>query len=103
VLVEDLLVSYMRHGLRGAAKKKNWTWSELHVWNESIDWEAWRALAVVKEAHVLEKEKRVARAGGLSSAARAVRGNSSSSSSSSDEAADDLSSSVEVCAERLLK
>ena len=68
------------------------------MWNESIDWEAWRALAVVKEAHALEKEKREARAGGLSSAAR---GNSSSSSS--DEAADDLSSSVEVCAKRLFK
>ena len=71
------------------------------MWNESIDWEAWRALAVVKEAHALEKEKRWARAGGLSSAARAFRGNSSSSSS--DEAADDLSSSVEVCAKRLFK
>jgi len=72
------------------------------VWNESIDWEAWRALTAVKEAHALEKEKREARAGGLRSAARSVRGNSSSSSSS-DEAADDLSSPVEVCAERLLK
>ena len=40
---EKLVVSYLRHGLKGLHPKAGgWTWEELHAVNGGIDWESWR-------------------------------------------------------------
>ena len=40
-VVERLLVTYLRHALRGTARRRRWTWGDVHAFNGGVDWAAW--------------------------------------------------------------
>lgn len=48
---QQLVASYIQHGLKGCSPKVGgWGWDELHQVNDSIDWDAWRDVAAERLA-----------------------------------------------------
>ena len=44
--VEGLLVTYLGHALRGAARCRRRTWGDVHAFNAGVDWAPWVATAM---------------------------------------------------------
>jgi hypothetical protein len=39
--VERALATYLRHALRGAARRRRWAWGDVHALNGGLDWGPW--------------------------------------------------------------